>query len=40
MEEDTMNRSLWRMVIALSIAVALVLAARYFGWSHFLSTVE
>jgi hypothetical protein len=35
-----MNRSLWRMVIALSIAVALVLAVHYFGRSHFLSTVE
>jgi hypothetical protein len=39
-EGETMNRSLWRMAIALSIATALVLAARYFGWSHFLSTVE
>ena len=35
-----MNRLLWRMVIALSIAVALVLAVRHFGWSHFLATVE
>jgi hypothetical protein len=35
-----MNQPLWRMVIALSIAVALVLVARYFGWSHFLPTVE
>jgi hypothetical protein len=37
---ETMNQSLWRMVGALVIAVVLVLAARYFGWSHIPITVE
>jgi hypothetical protein len=35
-----MNQSFWRMVVALIIAVVLVLAARYFGWSHTPITVE
>jgi hypothetical protein len=33
-------QSLWRMVIALGIAVAFVSVAHYLGWSDFLSTVE
>lgn len=35
-----MKQSFWRMVVALIIAVVLVLAARYFGWSHTPITVE
>jgi hypothetical protein len=36
----TMKWSLWRMIVALTIAVVLILAARYLGWSHTLITVE
>jgi len=35
-----MKWSLWRLVVALTIAVVLLLAARYFGWSHTPITVE
>ena len=35
-----MNQSLWRLVIAISIAVVLVLAAQHFGWRFPLSTAE
>jgi anti-sigma-K factor RskA len=36
----TMKWSLWRMIVALTIAVVLVLATRYLGWSHTPITVE
>jgi hypothetical protein len=39
-EGETMKWSLWRLVVALTIAAVLVLAARYFGWSHIPITVE
>jgi len=35
-----MNRLFWRMVVALGIALALVLAARYLGWPPVHLTVE
>jgi hypothetical protein len=39
-EGETMKWSLWRLVLALTIAVALVLAAHHLGWSHIPMTVE
>jgi hypothetical protein len=39
-EGETMNQSFWRMVVTLIIAAVLVLAARYFGWSHTPISVE
>jgi len=37
---EMMNQSLWRIVIALSIAVVLVSVAHYFGVLHTPTTVE
>jgi hypothetical protein len=35
-----MKWSLWRLVVALTIAVVPALAARYLAWSHTPITVE
>jgi hypothetical protein len=39
-EGEMMKGSLGRLVIALTIAVVLVLAAHFLGWSHTPITVE